>query len=263
MPAPEHSMPIINSIVAQALSLDVALHEANARMEASTDAEALHDLRVNARRLKSLLRPLRKFDDVKPLDRAASKLLKLTSPLRDLEVLADELARKGATRQARSRQAAVSSGYADIVQSQELEQLFAELDEFPANMRAAKRSGELRRLKKRIARKLQKQLHRLQAALDDPEHDRHKLRILIKRLRYAHRAYPQLSPISKKTAKALKHAQSDLGDWHDQHLWSQNPSQETDLQPLQENWAEAAASALDDAEATIVELRARLQRGGK
>lgn len=256
-------MPVIDSIVAQALRLDMALHEANARMEARTDDQGLHDLRVNARRLKSLLRPLRKFDDVKSLDQAASKLLKLTSPLRDLEVLGRELARKGATKQARSRQAAVGSGSAEIVQSPELEQLFAKLDDFPSNLRAADRSGELRRLKKRITRKLEKQLRRLQAVLDDPEHDRHKLRILIKRLRYAHRAYPQLSPISKKTATALKHAQSELGDWHDQHLWSQNSSQETDLQPLQADWQTAAAAALEEAETTIAELRARLRRDSK
>lgn len=253
-------MPVINSIVAQALELDTALHEASARMEARTDEQGLHDLRVSARRLKSLLRPLRKFDDVKPLDRAASKLLKLTSPLRDLEVLAQELARKDATGQARSRQAEVGSGYDEIVQSAELAQLFAELDDFPANLRAADHSGELRRLKKRISRKLEKQLRRLQAALDDPEYDRHKLRILIKRLRYAHRAYPQLSPITKKTAKALKHAQSELGDWHDQHLWAQKTGEEADLQPLQEDWQKAADAALEEAEATLAKLRTRLRR---
>ncbi|MNC54187.1 CHAD domain protein [compost metagenome] len=88
-------------------------------MEARTDDQGLHDLRVKARRLKSLLRPIRKLDDVKSLDQAASKFLKLTSPLRDLEVLANELAHKGATKQARSRQAAVGSAYAEIVRSPE------------------------------------------------------------------------------------------------------------------------------------------------
>jgi CHAD domain-containing protein len=179
--------------------------------------------------------------------------------VRDLEVLAMELARKGATGQARTRQTGVSSGYGEIVQSVELAQLFVELDDFPANIRAAGRSGALRRLKKRISRKLQKQLRRLQAALADPEHDRHKLRILIKRLRYAHRAYPKLSPISKKTAKALKHAQSDLGDWHDQHLWAQKPGLESDLQLLQDDWQKAADAALEDAEATLTRLRVRLR----
>ncbi|MNR43348.1 CHAD domain protein [compost metagenome] len=95
-------------------------------------------------------------------------------------------------------------------------------------------------------------------ALDDPSHDPHRLRILIKRLRYSHKAYPRQSPISKKTVTVLKHAQSALGDWHDNHQWSQNSSQETDLQALQDDWQAAAASALENAEATLTELRKRL-----
>jgi CHAD domain-containing protein len=251
-------MSLIDSIVAQALRLDMALHHAHARMEARTDSEALHDLRTNTRRLRSLLHPLRKLDDLQLVNRAAGALFKLTSPVRDLEVLVDELTRRGCTQQARVREAIVQSRYADIVESAELKQLFSQLNDFPSEFRAVERSGELRHVKKKITKELRQQVNRLKAALADPLHDRHRLRLLVKRLRYATDAYPELSPISAEVASSLKRAQSALGDWHDHYQWGLKISQEPDLQPLQEDWQAASASALESSDAAWAELNALL-----
>ena len=68
-------------------------------------------------------------------------------------------------------------------------------------------------------RPLWEALRTLRKALADPAHDRHRLRLLIKRARYGDEAYPQLDHAGKKLQRLLKKAQSDLGDWHDRLQW--------------------------------------------
>lgn len=247
-------MSFVDSIVAQALSLETALFHAYARMEANTDEEALHDLRINLRRLRSLLRPLRAFDGVALLDAAATQLGTLTTPVRDLEVLAAELVRQGLRQQANARQAIARSSYAAIVESSTLNQFFARLDAWPSDFREAERLGQLRRIKQRVAKRLLKQVVQLNAALADPHHDRHELRLLTKRARYATDAYPQLSPISVETSASLKRVQSALGDWHDHFQWCLKSQQENDLMPLQQHWQVAAEAALRNAEVELLQL---------
>ena len=49
----------VDRIVANIVRLEVRLLACQARLQAETDPEALHDLRTTVRRLRSLLRPLR------------------------------------------------------------------------------------------------------------------------------------------------------------------------------------------------------------
>lgn len=56
-----------------------------------SDVEALHDLRVSLRRMRSLLRPLRGLPWIDPLEKAAAAMGQLSTPLRDDEVLLQEL----------------------------------------------------------------------------------------------------------------------------------------------------------------------------
>jgi CHAD domain-containing protein len=93
------------------------------------------------------------------------------------------------------------------------------LDEWPQQWREAAGSAELRGLHRLIGKRLLKDRQRLLQALHDPAHDRHRLRLLVKRLRYAAEAYPQLSELSGRTRMRLKQAQSALGDWHDHWQW--------------------------------------------
>ncbi|WP_148874745.1 CHAD domain-containing protein, partial [Serratia marcescens] len=80
-------MAFVEDIVTQLRRLESALNEALRRLQQTPDNEALHDLRVSLRRIRSLLRPLRGCPGATRLDRAAARLSKLTTPLRDLEVL--------------------------------------------------------------------------------------------------------------------------------------------------------------------------------
>lgn len=52
-------MAFIEDIVTQLRRLETALNEALLRLQQAQDSEALHDLRVCLRRIRSLLRPLR------------------------------------------------------------------------------------------------------------------------------------------------------------------------------------------------------------
>ncbi|HAB03154.1 MAG TPA: metal-chelation protein CHAD, partial [Pseudomonas sp.] len=86
---------MLDHVVAQVLTLQVRLLACRERLAADTDSEALHDLRTSLRRLRSLLRPLRGLPGVEQLEQAAKALGTLTTPLRDREVLAGELLRRG------------------------------------------------------------------------------------------------------------------------------------------------------------------------
>ncbi len=97
-------MAFIADIVTQIRRLESALNEALLRLQQAQDTEALHDLRVCLRRIRSLLRPLRGCPGATRLDRAAAELGKLTTPLRDLEVLIVELAHHRLDWQANVRQ---------------------------------------------------------------------------------------------------------------------------------------------------------------
>ena len=55
----ERHMAFIEDIVTQLRRLETALNEALLRLQQAQDSEALHDLRVCLRRIRSLLRPLR------------------------------------------------------------------------------------------------------------------------------------------------------------------------------------------------------------
>lgn len=52
-------MSFVNRYVGEILKLHVSLYQARARLEADTDADALHALRISVRRIRSLLAPVR------------------------------------------------------------------------------------------------------------------------------------------------------------------------------------------------------------
>lgn len=80
-------MHIVDQILSRVLGLQVNLYACEARLEAGTDPEALHDLRIAVRRLRSLLHPLRAHESVLLIRNAAATVGQLTTPVRDLEVL--------------------------------------------------------------------------------------------------------------------------------------------------------------------------------
>lgn len=242
------------SLQKRIIGLQVRLYACCARMQAHTDDEALHDLRIAVRRLRSLLRPLRKDPCCAALDQAAAALGKASGPLRDLEVLAGELSRRGQAEAAQRRLAERMYGYAQLLAGVPLQRLLIRLDDWPQDCRDARRSGQWRANARRVERSLARQARKLGAALRTPEHDRHRLRLLIKRLRYCAEAWSDHCALSRAALSDLQKAQSALGDWHDHLQWLMRAQGEADLTPCVAAWQHCLASAEQLAEERLQAL---------
>jgi CHAD domain-containing protein len=247
-------MAFVDKFIAEILALQVSLYHSRARLEMQTDCEALHDLRIAVRRIRSLLRPIRAMSEVVALNNAAAAVGQVTTPTRDLEVMIQELESRGYIALAQLRKGRLAASHSEIIKSSVLGDLFIQLDLWPSAFRAVEANGDLKDAQLQIAKALKKQIHRLHSAVDDAGFDRHQLRILVKRTRYLTEAFPKLSPLSRKAASSLKTLQSALGDWHDHYQWCQKVQTEPDLRPLEKVWQSCAATALDKAETQLVEL---------
>ena len=247
---------LVDRIVVNIVRLEVRLLACQARLAADTDPEALHDLRTTVRRLRSLLRPLRGLPGVVQLEMSASQVGALTTPLRDLEVLAAHLQEQGYPMQAQRRVDQLSGSYALVADSEQLAQLLMILDVFPRFLRAAQREGMLRGLRQRIEKVLKKQWQTLEKALNDPGHDRHRVRLLIKRVRYAAEAYPELDQLPPLVLARLKVAQKALGEWHDAWQWLLQAGQQADLQPCVAKWQATLEYGEKRADKALIKLTA-------
>jgi CHAD domain-containing protein len=245
---------MIDRLVARVLGLEIRLLACQARLSAHTDSEALHELRTTVRRLRSLLRPMRGLPGVEQLEAAASEVGDLTTPLRDREVLAAYLLDHDQVQAAQRRMVQMAKAYPAVATSSQFKQLLLILDAFPRFLRAAQRQGLLKGLDKRIEKRLGKQWKKLDTALHDPAHDRHRLRLLIKRVRYAIDAYPELDRLPKAAMPRLKSAQGALGDWHDCVQWLAMAEQEADLQPCVAAWQATMAKAEQRADRVLEKL---------
>jgi CHAD domain-containing protein len=245
---------MIDRLVARVLGLEVRLLSCQARLSARTDPEALHALRTTVRRLRSLLRPLRGLPGVEQLEAAAASVGELTTPLRDREVLAAYLLKHDQPEAAQRRMAQMAEAYPAVARSPQLAQLLMILDAFPRFLRAAQRQDVLKGLRKRVEKRLGKQWKKLEEALHDPAHDRHRLRLLIKRVRYGIDAYPELDRSPKAAMSRLKSAQGALGDWHDCWQWLLKAEEEPDLQPCVATWKTTMAQAEQRADRVLEKL---------
>ncbi|HLA30485.1 MAG TPA: CHAD domain-containing protein [Pseudomonas sp.] len=245
---------LAEDLLTQLLRLQIRLLACRERLLAATDGEALHDLRIALRQLRSLLRPLQQLPACAEVLQRAAELGRLSGPLRDLEVLTAYLQAQGLQQLAQSRQTLLRQGYVALLSSQQLDRLLAALDAWPALWRRAESAGELAGLKKRISRRLGKQRRQLLQALADPAHDRHRLRLLIKRLRYAGEAYPALAGSGGDSLGRLKQAQAALGDWHDHWQWLARAELELDLQPCVPAWRQALQAAEQQADQALEKL---------
>ncbi|MDZ3990814.1 CHAD domain-containing protein [Pseudomonas sp. Teo4] len=254
------STSMLDHVVAQILTLQVRLLACRERLAADTDSEALHDLRISLRRLRSLLRPLRGLPGAEQLEDAAKSLGTLTTPLRDREVLAAELIRRGLVEPGQRRLEGRGRTFASVAASPQLSRVLAILDAFPLFLRAADREGLAKSLDRRIDKRLIKQWRELRDALEDPAHDRHRLRLLIKRTRYGDEAYPQLEHAGKKLQRLLKRAQGDLGGWHDRLQWLLQARDHADLAPCKEAWERELHEAERQSDVTLDALQAALKR---
>lgn len=246
---------LIDHLVAEIIELEVQLFACHERLRAGSDDEALHDLRITVRRLRSVLRPLRGIPAVEQLEGAARAVGQISTPLRDLEVLAAHLSEQGFEDAARARRDQVPAGYALLAESTELARLVSMLDAFPRFVRSAQHQSLLDSLDKHINKRLAKQWRHLQEAMADPGHDRHRLRLLIKRVRYGADAWPQFGRMGRKTMPRLKAAQTALGDWHDHLQWLIQAERETDLHPCVAAWQTERDRAEQRADSALERLQ--------
>ncbi len=249
---------MLDDLIAQVLTLEIKLLSCRERLEAGTDGEALHDLRINTRRLRSLLRPLRDLPAAQVLNEAAREVGALSTPLRDLEVLIVELESQGLAPLAEPRRKRLREGHAALLANPALVQLFRVLDAWPQLLRISHREGLLVKPRKTVRKHLARDWKRLERALADPAHDRHRLRLLIKRVRYGGDAYPQLVEASAKAQHLLKGAQAALGKWHDRLQWLLIAEQEPDLAPRVKAWRVAMHGAEVRSDRVLDKLQASL-----
>lgn len=200
------------------------------------EQEALHDLRVALRSLRSLTRPWRKADWCESMLCSASAFGQRSGPWRDLEVLCIELANQGQDMALNARRAALKTGYLLLREDPLLPQLEQQLEDFlsdapllladwPAGRMAEQLTAELMRLRRRLGNELgRKSL------------DLHRVRILVKRLRYLLQAFAPALAVSPELLTTLQQCQSRLGDWHDRWQWLQRSQVEQDLRPLTKIW---------------------------
>ncbi|BAN49048.1 CHAD domain-containing protein [Metapseudomonas resinovorans] len=249
---------MLDDLIAQVIGLEVRLRACVERLAAGTDAEALHDLRVTTRRLRSLLRPLRGLPAVDVLNEAAADLARLSGPLRDLEVLIAELRGHGLDRLTTPREKARRSGYAQLLLAPELTRLFQVLEAWPHLMRVYDREKLMKAPRQSVENSLRKSRRRLERGLRDPAHDRHRLRLLIKRLRYGLDAYQGVVSLSPRTMRLLVGAQSALGKWHDNLQWLARAEHEPDLRPRVRAWQVALHAAEVRSDRVLEKLLRRL-----
>lgn len=245
---------MVGQLIAEVLALEVRLYACQARLAVSTDSEALHDLRTTVRRLRSLLRPLRGIRGIEELEDAAREVGHLTTPLRDLQVLCAFLHAHGRPELARPREVHLQDVCPRVAISPQLKRLFERLGKFPELLREQQRAGLVRGLRRSIGKTMDKQWDKLRKAIADPEHDRHHLRLLIKRVRYAAEVYPGLSHQPPGMAKRLKAAQGALGDWHDHLQWLALADQHADLTPCVATWQTGIVRAERHGEAALQRL---------
>lgn len=231
-------MAFAASVIRTVSGLEVEVMHAYARIVEGTDPEALHDLRVAARRLRSLLKPLRLGALAEDLDRAAKALGQATNPIRDMEVMAAELERHGLLIPASLRRQAVLRWYRQAGSSPQIKDLLDALDAWPDGVRRAMTEGRLDDLEAEASKRIRHQLRKLLAALDDPGHDLHDIRLLVKRARYSQEAYPDLCPLPGKVLDTLKTLQTMLGDWHDHQQWCLRADEQVDLRPPERGMAQ-------------------------
>lgn len=206
------------------------LQDAMPRVLRDSDPEAVHDLRVALRRIRSLLRIVRSVYGTfhtNAIRREMKKVAEATGALRDEEVLAEtlsELQLKGAAKsglaawRARRKQRlkALRSSVVSLLASGALAQPIAHLHALVALPCNPKRDREVRRFARQVVLEAQANVDECRAVEVSDVGGMHALRIAYKRLRYSIEAFARyLPPELRAWRDVASRFQSLLGDLHD------------------------------------------------
>ncbi|WP_430318377.1 CHAD domain-containing protein [Pseudomonas nitroreducens] len=248
-------------LIARIIHLQVHIFHVVASIESDSDSEALHDLRIALREVRSLLRPLRDHPGLARLDQAAAALLKRTSALRDAQVLAEELKRRGWQTEADRRRQQVAKACHRCTRGRVARRVYAELERWPTELRLVEADAGLGKLKKRARRYVKRDLVKLRKALETQGNyasDWHAIRMRIKRVRYLCENYADWLTANRKSLEELEHAQTALGREHDLSLWCSGVGKDPSLQPLLTTWLVNRVDAQRDVRMAAARLLKRL-----
>lgn len=236
-------MPKLVKLLTQASQqLQTQLLTSHQQLTQQQNPEALHDLRVSLRQLRSLLRPLRAdLNEVKVLDGLVKKTMASTNRIRDREVLIIELKQRQMFDLAEDYQRGLQTAYLLVAQQPELEAIHQRLISLPSYWQNSISAPTAQHLEQDICQQWQQQSQKLFKLIEKKQQqktqDKHRLRILIKQLRYNSEAYQSILP---KRASAqtqhLKNLQALLGTWHDYVIFLAHAEQQTELQVLIPIW---------------------------
>lgn len=237
-------------------TLQAALAASLENLQQAPAPETLHDLRVALRRLRTLLQPLARDKGIAPLHAGAGKVLAATAPLRDLEVLADELARHRRGPAARRRHAQWQEGLMALLAGKPFAKLAARLATGEPLV-GARHLPTRKRLQKRGRKAQDAGLTRLRRELGRQPPELHRLRLAVKRLRYLLEAEAPGAE-RRRWLAALTAAQKALGDWHDRSVWLERAQHEEDLAPCVRRWRREQAALETGLKPLLAGLRERL-----
>lgn len=236
-------MPKLVKLLTQiSQQLDTGLSTSQQQLTQQQNPEALHDLRVSLRQLRSLLRPLRAdLYEARDLDGLVKEMMGSTNRIRDREVLIVELKQQQLFVLADDYQRGLQDAYLHVAEQFELTVIQQRLLSLVQYWQHALSAHTVRQLEKHIRQQWrqqsQKLFKRLQHKQPQKTKDRHRLRILIKQLRYSCETYQKILP---KRANAqtlpLKKLQELLGRWHDYSVFLADAEQQTELHVLIPIW---------------------------
>ncbi|WP_040260791.1 hypothetical protein [Pseudomonas massiliensis] len=195
----------LDSVIERLIHIQVRLLHCQARLAAGTDQRALQDVHRALRRLRSLLRPLRGLPGIERLEDAARALRRAASIEHDKERLPAPSC---------AAQVDPLHTYARFAQNEPFLQLLRLLDTLVPLLRTNAHYGVMGNLDRRIRRVLDRRARHLRRALASSGSGRQRLRLLIRGLHYAIKAYPKQVSRSRELSRALKRAQAALAQWH-------------------------------------------------
>lgn len=237
-------------LLANMQMLEIRLQCCRVRLLDRADEEALHDLRINLRTLRSLLRPLRGLPSIDLLEQAAKDLGQLTNPIRELQVLVAELERLGMGDVAEEYSQGLEPAFQRLLACAELPRLFEILDGFPPIWRLSAREGCLRGLRGKVRKLFRRELRHVSGHPDSSlvvEAGLHALRLRVKRLRYCSQVYPDLTPLGRRQLNMLRKLQKSLGDWNDCQHWLLCTANDERLATCRAGWLDRAQASAGSA----------------
>ena len=229
---------LVKLLTEAAQRLQTQLLASHEQLTLQQNNEALHHLRISLRQLRSLLRPLRSyFDEAMVLDGLVKKAMEATNRIRDHEVLICELRKHQMLELAQSYQQDLQPAYLLVAQQPELETINQLLLRLPQYLQNSISARSAQQIEEHICQQWQQQSQKLFKLIQQKQQDKHRLRILIKQLRYNSETYQSILPKrASAQTQQLKNLQELLGTWHDYVVYVAYAQQQAELHVLIPIW---------------------------